>query len=117
EHQLDIGAKEPSHVTIESSGITVQLDRASAQRANGVSVDFVEDASGGGFKIENPNRPAMVREIPAKDLKALLDSGKVKELFDVRTPKERDVAMIAGSKLLDDAAMTAIEQLPKETPL
>src|SRR5262245_4748376 len=78
DHQLDLAAKQPSHVTLETNGVTVQLDRASAQRANGVSIDFVEDASGAGFKIENPNRPPMVREIPAKDLKALLDSGKVK---------------------------------------
>jgi monothiol glutaredoxin len=63
EHQLDIGAKEASHVTVESNGITVQLDRASAARASGVSIDFVEDATGAGFKIENPNRPAVVREI------------------------------------------------------
>src|ERR1043165_10184137 len=27
EHQLDIGGKESSHVTIESNGVTVQLDR------------------------------------------------------------------------------------------
>src|SRR5512135_2319623 len=26
EHQLDIGAKEPTHITIEQNGITVQLD-------------------------------------------------------------------------------------------
>jgi monothiol glutaredoxin len=117
EHQLDLGAKEASHVSVETSGITVQLDRASAQRANGVSIDFVEDASGAGFKIENPNRPPMVREIPAKDLKALIDSGKVKNLYDVRTPKERDVAKIEGAQLLDDAMMAQIEQLPKDTPL
>src|SRR5689334_420951 len=67
EHQLDLGAKDASRVTASASGVTVQLDRASAQRANGVSIDFVEDASGAGFKIDNPNRPPMVREIPAKD--------------------------------------------------
>jgi monothiol glutaredoxin len=117
EHQLDIGAKEPSHVTVDVSGITVQLDRASAARANGVSIEFVEDGNNAGFKIENPNRPPMIREIPGKELKSLLDSGKVKELFDVRTPKERDVAVIAGSKLLDDAQMAAIEKLPKDTAL
>jgi monothiol glutaredoxin len=117
EHQLDIGAKEATHVTIESNGITVQLDRASAQRANGTQIDFIEDATSAGFKIDNPNRPAMVREIAAKDFKSLLDGGKVKELYDVRTPKEREIAMIAGSKILDDSAMTQIEQLPKDTPL
>ena len=117
EHQLDIGAKEPSHVTTESSGVTVQLDRASAARAKGVTIDFVEDASGAGFKIENPNRPPMVREINAKALKDLIDSGKVKEIYDVRTPKERDIAVLPGSKLLDDSVMAQIEQLPKDTPL
>jgi monothiol glutaredoxin len=117
EHQLDLGAKEPSHVTLETNGITVQLDRASAQRANGVQIDFVEDATGAGFKIDNPNRPPMVREVGPMEIKSLLDSGKIPQLYDVRTPKERDVAQIAGTKLLDDATMAQIEQLPKETPL
>jgi monothiol glutaredoxin len=116
EHTLDIGAKEAAHVTIETNGITVQLDRASAARAAGVSIDFVVDASGEGFKIENPNRPPMVREIGPKELKALLDSGKVKHFYDVRTPKERETATL-GAKLLDDSTMKEIEALPKETPI
>ncbi len=116
DHTLDIGAKEGSHVTVESNGVTVQLDRASAARAAGVSIDFVGEGDG-GFKIENPNRPAAVRELAPKELKAMLDSGKVKELYDVRTPKEREVAVIATSKILDDAAMAAVEGLPKDTPL
>lgn len=115
EHQLDLGAKEPSHVTLESGGITLQLDRTSAARAEGVSIDFVE-ANGGGFKIENPNRPPMVRQIPPKELKALLDAGKVTHLYDVRTPKERDTAKIGGT-LLDDDAMAAIDALPRDTPI
>jgi monothiol glutaredoxin len=117
EHQLDLGAKEASHVTVQAGGITVQLDRASAQRATGVVIDFIEDASGAGFKIDNPNRPPMVREIPAKELKALLDSGKVTKLYDVRTDKERELAALPGSLLLDDAAMAQIEALPKDTPI
>ncbi|HEY1815329.1 MAG TPA: Grx4 family monothiol glutaredoxin [Kofleriaceae bacterium] len=117
EHQLDIGAKEASHVTVETNGITVQLDRASAARADGTSIDFVEDASGAGFKIENPNRPPMIREVGPKELKALLDSGKVPQMYDVRTPKERETAQIAGTKLLDDSVMAQIEALPKDTPL
>lgn len=117
EHQLDLGANEPTHVSIETGGITVQLDRPSAARATGVTVDFVEDAGGAGFKIDNPNRPAAVRQIQPKELKSLLDSGKVKELYDVRTPKERDLAKLDGAKLLDDAAMAAIEALPRDTPI
>jgi len=115
EHQLDIGAKEASHVTVETGGVTVQLDRASASRAEGVTIDFVEDSSGAGFKIENPNRPAQVRQIDAKALKSLLDAGTIKALYDVRTEKERAVAKIEGAKLLDDAAMQEAEALPKDT--
>jgi monothiol glutaredoxin len=117
EHQLDIGAKEPTHVTIETNGITLQLDRASAMKASGVQIDFVEDATGAGFKIDNPNRPPMVREIGPKELKALIDSGKVKHVYDVRQPREREIASLPNTVLLDDAAMAAIDKLPRETPI
>jgi len=117
DHQLDLGPKEAGHATIESNGVTVQVDPTSAARAAGVVIDFIEAPGGGGFKIDNPNRPAQVRQVGPKELKALLDAGTVKELFDVRTPGEREVAQIAGATLLDDAAMARIEALPKETPL
>ena len=117
EHQLDIGAKEPSHITITSSGVTVQLDRASAARAQGVSIDFIEAADGAGFKIDNPNRPAAIKQIGPRELKALLDSGTIKHFYDVRTDKERSVAKLSGTTMLDDAAMAAIETLPKDTAL
>lgn len=117
EHQLDLGPKEASHVTVSSGGVTLQLDRASAGRAEGVTIDFIEASDGAGFKIENPNRPATVKEIAPKELKALLDAGRITHLYDVRTDKERSVAKIAGARQLDDAAMAAIEGLPKDTPL
>ncbi|HSD89994.1 MAG TPA: Grx4 family monothiol glutaredoxin [Kofleriaceae bacterium] len=117
EHQLDIGGKEPSHVTLESGGVTVQLDRASAARASGVTIDFIEDATGAGFKIDNPNRPPMVRDVDPKGLKALMDAGKVTHVYDVRTPKERELGNVASTTLLDDATMAQIEALPKDTAL
>ena len=117
EHQLDLGAHEPSHITVESGGITVQLDRASAGRAEGVTIDFIEASDGAGFKIDNPNRPATVKEIAPKELKALVDSGRITQFYDVRPDKERSIARIAGVRQLDDAAMAAIEALPKDTPL
>lgn len=117
EHALDLGPKEAGHVTLESNGVTVQLDPLSAGRGEGVVIDFVEGPQGAGFKIDNPNRPAGVKQIGAKELKAALDRGEIKELFDVRTPKERATASIEGSKLLDDATMSYLEGLPKDTPI
>jgi monothiol glutaredoxin len=118
EHQLDMGPKEASHVTIEAGGLTIQLDRASAGRAEGVSIDFVEAADGAGFKIENPNRPASVREIAPKELAAMIDQGKLGgRFYDVRTEKERATARIEGVPQLDDRTMAELEQLPRDTPL
>ena len=117
EHALDLGPKEASHVTIESNGVTVQVDPASAGRAEGVVIDFLESADGAGFKIDNPNRPATVQQLRPKELAAKLASGEIKELFDVRTPKERATASIAGARLLDDEAIAYLEGLPKDTPV
>lgn len=117
DHQLDLGPREASHVTVESGGVVLQLDRASAARASGLVVDFVESATGAGFKLDNPNRPALVRDVTAKDLKALIDSGKVTHVYDVRSEQERATAVIANTVRLDDAAMAAIERLAKDTPI
>jgi monothiol glutaredoxin len=117
EHQLDLGPRESGDVTVESAGVVLQLDRASAGRAEGVTIDFIEASDGAGFKIDNPGRPTTVKEVAPKELKALLDSGKVEHFYDVRTDKERGVAKIAGARHLDDATMAAIEGLPRDTPL
>lgn len=117
EPHMDLGPKQENLVTAQSGGITIQLDRSSAARANGIRIDFVEDANGGGFKIDNPNRPPMVREIEPKQLKTMLDAGSMTHLYDVRTAKEREVAMIGNAPILDDTAIAAIENLPKDTAI
>jgi monothiol glutaredoxin len=117
EHGLDIGPREAGSATIDTNGITVQVDATSARRANGVVIDFVEGPQGAGFKIENPNRPPSVKAIGAKELKALLDAGTVKHFYDVRQPGEREKAAIPGTKLLDEATMAEIEKLDKSTPI
>ncbi|MCC7538083.1 MAG: monothiol glutaredoxin, Grx4 family, partial [Deltaproteobacteria bacterium] len=57
EHDLTIGPKEKGDVVVTASGIEVAFDRASARKANGLVVDFVDGPEGAGFKLENPNRP------------------------------------------------------------
>jgi monothiol glutaredoxin len=117
EHGLDIGPPEKASASFVEGGVTFQIDRGSAGRAAGLVIDFVEGPGGGGFKMENPNRPSTVREIAPKELKALLDTGTVKELFDVRTPAERERAKIDGARLLDDAAIAHLDGLAKDTPI
>ena len=114
---MDIGPRAPDETAVDAGGFTILVDAATAARASGLRIDFVDTGDTAGFKIDNPNAPAKVREISAADLKAKLDSGEVVEFFDVRTEHERAIASIEGARLLDDAMIAHIESLDKATPI
>ena len=61
--------------------------------------------------------PPPIRQLSAPDLEALLASGAVVTLVDVRTEEERAIARIEGSRLLDQAYHDALLLLDRETPL
>lgn len=113
---LDLTPANPNDLKVESNGVTFVMDRGTAQRANGVAIDFV-DGEQGGFKIENPNEPPRVKPISAPDLKRRLDAGESLELIDVRTEQEAQTAKIPGAKLLNDDVKAYIEGLDKDTTL
>jgi monothiol glutaredoxin len=58
-----------------------------------------------------------IQQISALELKQMLDAGRPFELIDVRTPEERDIAAIAGARLLDQAYHDALLLLDRDTPL
>ncbi len=49
------GRVRPEDTTFEMDGIKVVVDEMSINYLNGSKVDFINDPSGAGFKIENPN--------------------------------------------------------------
>ena len=65
---------------------------------------------------QNTAFPA-IRQLSAPELKALLDSNAPVVLVDVRTAHERDVAHIAGARLLDREYHDALLQLDRNTPI
>lgn len=109
-----LGPEEPGEIASESRGITFHFDRMSAPRADGIRIDYVQTPHGHDLAIDNPNAPPAVREMDPPTLKALMDSGQPYHLYDVRTPDERAVAHIPGSKLLDQRVAAEIEKLPKD---
>lgn len=52
---LDDGAPEDGDQMFEQDGVKILVDGLSLNYMDGSNVDFVEDALGGGFKIDNPN--------------------------------------------------------------
>ena len=52
---LDDGDPEEGDQIFEQDGVKMFVDGLSLNYMDGSTVDFVDDALGGGFKIENPN--------------------------------------------------------------
>lgn len=107
---------QPSDFRVEQGGLTLLFDRASARLANGLAIDFVSGPEG-GFKIDNPNLPARVRQMNPAELKAKLDQKMPVYIYDVRGEQERALAQIAGSRLFDARALAELEKLPKDSAL
>lgn len=40
---------------VEEHGVTIVIDEVSSQYLRGASIDYIENVTGSGFKIENPN--------------------------------------------------------------
>ena len=117
EYNLYFGPAERGELSVEASGLRVAMNRGTAQRAEGLVIDFVEGPDGAGFKLASPLEPAKVKPLSVKELKGWLDKEKAFELFDVRTDREREIARIQGAKMLDKAGEDHLLSLDKNTPI
>lgn len=115
-HDLSLGPSQEHDVAVINNGIKLVFDPVSARRATGLVIDYVE-APQAGFKMDNPNAPARVEQVSAKQVKAWLDAGEPMRLLDVRTPQERATASIEGSTLVTDENVDELLALPKDTKL
>lgn len=52
---LDHEQPEADDQVFESDGVKIVVDPLSLHYMDGSSIDYVDDALGGGFKVENPN--------------------------------------------------------------
>ncbi len=102
---------------LEVAGIQVIMDRPTAKKADGLSIDFTSGPTGEGFKIENPNEPPKVQALAAEALKEMLDAKESLALIDVRTDEEIAAAKIVGSRKLDAAYAAELKALPKDHKL
>lgn len=117
QYGLSFGPAHDGDIVEQAGGLTVRMDRGTARRAQGMTIDFVSGKDGTGFKIDNPNEPPKVKQLGPAELKQKLDDGAVTHLYDVRTPAERGMAVIEPSVLLDEDAAAALGALDKKTPI
>ena len=104
-------------IAAESNGLRVQFDLASARRAEGITIDWVDDIRGKGLAIDNPNAPKAVQELAVRDADDQRRAGTV-TIVDVRPADERAIAAInAPFETFDGNNRAELEALPKDTPL
>ena len=115
--QLQLGPVDESAIASEAEGIRVQFDLASAQRARGLRIDWVDDERGRGLVVDNPNAPDAVKPLTAAEAARMLGDGQL-TLVDVRPVEERAVASVrVPFSVLDEGAAAEVESLPKDTPI
>ena len=117
EPALQFGPRSPAKCDASSNGITLQLDRASIDRAEGLTIDFLDGPDGSGFKVDNPNAPKPVKDISPSEVKELIAEKPDALLIDVRGEDERAIASIEGAQLLTSELQAHLKTLPKETVL
>ena len=94
---LQLGETAGNKLAASDNGVVIYVDFASAKRAEGMTIDFIEGPEGSGFKIDNPNAPPPVHQMDVASLKKLFDDQQAFQLLDCRTTEERETATIAGS--------------------
>ena len=114
QNDLFFGPRAAGDVIVTCNGITFAMDPATAARANGLKIDFVQTPQGMGFKLDNPNAPPSVRTLRADDLRAQIQAGEKLVLVDVRTAQELATASVPGFRMLDAALSAELEALPKD---
>jgi monothiol glutaredoxin len=115
--ELEIEPARPKDLVLDLGALVIALDPASARRADGLSIDFVEGKEATGFRIENPNAPPKVRPLSVEEFARWRTEGKPHLFLDVRTPGEWDAARIDGARLVDDEVRAELEELDRSRTL
>ncbi len=104
-----------NEIVVDCEGIKVLFDLASAPRADGISIDWVDDARGSGLAIDNPNAPAKVQALSVEELNKAL---QIYTVIDVRPANARAIAEFPHSHdVLDEDSFERLSALPKDTRL
>lgn len=117
EHSLALGPPRAGGLEVSSGPVTLQLDRWSAARADGLKIRVRESLQGQGFSFDNPHAPPPVKQMSVQELRAALDRGDKLWLFDVRGDDERALASLPAAKPWDEDAIKLVDGLPADATI
>ena len=103
-------------IVAHANGLEVHFDPASAQRAQGIVIDWVSTVDGEGLSLKFPG----VQEIKALSVRQLKDRLEANDitLIDVRPAAGRALAAaLASARVLEDEGYESLATLPRDTAL
>jgi monothiol glutaredoxin len=106
-----------NEIVAEVGGLKIHFDLASAPRAQGIAIDWVEDVRGSGLSISNPQAPPAVKSISVRELHDRIVAGAI-DVIDVRPPHARAIAPFSSPhEVLDEDSHERLASLPKDLPV
>ena len=115
--RLQLAPIDPNAISTEAEGIRAQFDLASARRAEGLRIEWVDDVRGRGLFIDNPNAPPKVQSMSPDEAARRAAAGDLL-LVDVRPADERALAQApVPHRTLDEGGLAELEALPPDTAI
>lgn len=114
--RLHLVSPNPHAIAVTVDGVPLQFPLNDARRADGIRLDFADDARGKGLVIENPNAPKPVRDISVQEAAERIAQGTL-TLIDVRPRAERALAAAPVAYLHFDDGEGVLAALDKSTPI
>ncbi len=115
--QFHVGPKQGQEIEATSAGITVLMDLASASRAKGARIDWVESVQGEGLALELPGAPAPVKTMTPAELQNRMNDGERILVVDTRAEADRQAAPLEFARILDAELMAELKDADQQMPL
>ncbi|NDY96506.1 Grx4 family monothiol glutaredoxin [Wenzhouxiangella limi] len=114
---FNIGPREGHEIATEAAGITILMDLASAQRAKGAKIDWVETVQGEGLKLDLPGAPPPVRQMSPAELQQKMNAGERVLVVDTRSEADRKAHPLEFARALDAGLMAELKEADPNLPL
>jgi len=114
--RLQLAPPSRTAITTTVAEVPLQCDLSSARRADGLRIDWIDDARGRGLVIDNPNAAASVMTLTPADADARVRAGTL-TIVDVRPGPERAQAALPLPYLHLDQGDDDVRALRFDAPL
>jgi monothiol glutaredoxin len=114
---FNIGPREGHEIATEAAGITILMDLASAQRAKGAKIDWVETVQGEGLKLDLPGAPPPVKQMKPAELQQKMNAGERVLVVDTRSETDRNAHPLEFARPLNADLMAELKEADQNLPL